>query len=691
MPTLQLLPTDSREASENELNAANITPDLLPPGWRVMAHQAATIQALRYGDAPIIVNHAMTGDGKTLGGRFTLFNDGLPTFTMYPTNELIADQTHGLNEQLESWPMPYWRGRKPVHEILNGPRLDKLQEDIDLSRADTLRWVLDHDLLLTNPDMFHLMIQFAYRRHSASRDTILGELVHRYRLFVFDEFHLFGAAQTASVLIAVLLLQAIGSIRRPPRFLFLSATPQLLLTDLARLVGMKVEHIYGNYQHGQEKILPGWRRIMQPATLTLYPERLETWLQTHFDDVIRRFFAESQPAKGVIIANSIAAAHRAFNFLKPLCENAGIRLEINTGLTPVAQRGKEFDLLVATSTIDVGVDFRINLLIFESADAASHMQRLGRLGRHEQDDSGNHFERFEAHALLPEWVIDGLSANFSNGTAVDRESYKKVLENIYPPLQQFQEYIKRWAGIQAAHVLDELRKPEIKTQYESARNQLKEQFKDLFPGAVKKYLSLVENEQEAILEAAQSFRGGSPFTALVIDPTGKSETVVSYNLISLLLHAELHPLTLEEMYHHAEQQGQSRKVLERGNPLAAYRLHDWLPKPRPVSIRLERSLEPALYEVVIESDGFKLDAPGIPELNNLNRQLAARRLAALLLPGEDPDALRRRLRLGYQLELFKFTSPDGIQGCAAFGRDALMLDSVLYRHRTKKPDNPFIY
>jgi CRISPR-associated endonuclease/helicase Cas3 len=690
MHTLQLQATDSREASEEELTAADITPEQMPPGWRIRAHQAATIRALRSGDAPIIVNQAMTGDGKTLAGRFRLFNDGLPTFAMYPTNELIADQARGLNEQLNDWGLPFWKGKKPAHEILNAPRLDELQED--LARADTLRWILDNDLILTNPDMFHLMTQFAYRRQGAARDMILGELIQRYQLFVFDEFHLFGAAQTASVLIAVLLMRAISSARRPPRFLFLSATPQDMLGGLAKLVDLRVEHVHGDYQHGSVAKMPGWRRILQPATLTLYPERLEAWLESHFEDTVRRFFAENSPgAKGVVIANSVAVAHRAFESLHPLCEKAGIRLGINTGLTPVAQRGGEFDLLVATSTIDVGVDFKINLLIFESTDAASHMQRLGRLGRHVEDGKGNPFGCFEAHALLPEWVIEGIKAKFQDGASVSREEYGKALREIYPPLQQFQGYIKRWAGVQAAHVLGELGKPEIKTQYELVRRQLKEQFKTLFPGGVKKYLSLIEAEQNATLDAAKSFRDSSPFTAVVVDPTGTSQTVVAYNLIALLRNAELQAIDLDEMYRHARQQGQSTKAMKRSQPLAAYRLVGWLPKPRPVNIYLDRAVNGTLNETVTEMNGFRFDVSDVPELNRLNRRLEQRQIAVLLLAGQDPDMLRRRLRLGYQLELFKFRSMDGIEGCVAFARDALLLDSVLYRQRSSRQDNPLIY
>src|SRR5207245_1101643 len=146
------------------------------------------------------------------------------------------------------------------------------------------------------------------------------------------------------------------------------------------------------------------------------------------------------------------------------------------------------DLLVATSTIDVGVDFKINLLIFESMDATSHIQRLGRLGRHTKDDHGHEFTQFEAHALLPSWVVDKLVEQIPTESELDRLEYSKKLEEVFIPLQQFELYAKKWAGVQAGQVLSSLGRPEIRTQYEPYRKRLSDHYKKLFPGGTKKYL-----------------------------------------------------------------------------------------------------------------------------------------------------------------------------------------------------------
>ncbi|MCC7451902.1 MAG: type I-D CRISPR-associated helicase Cas3' [Anaerolineae bacterium] len=549
--------------------------------------------------------------------------------------------------------------------------------------------LLDSDAILTNPDIFHLIMQARYKRPGAATDTVLGYLAHRYRLFVFDEFHLFGAPQVASVMIALLLLQEITAglpIEHRPRALFLSATPQSLLAHLATKAGLDMVTIDREYEHGGPEPNEGssLQRILQPVTLRLYDAKMEDWITEHLKDVILHFFREHHPsAQGVIIVNSVATAYRVYNLLEEPCRRTGIRLpQPNTGLTPRSLRTLDGDLVIATSTIDVGVDFRINLLIFESLDAATHMQRLGRLGRHVNNSKGQDFTHFEAHGLLRQWVIDGIATELPDGTTVDREKYEEVLREKYPPMQQFNDYVPRWGSVQARHILDELRHREIKTQYAAIRERLWEQFKPIFP-KMGMYVSLKTDQRMTIVNEAISFRGGSPFNALVLDRTQPNSEVIPYNLITLLVNADLEEVSLDKLYDYAIQREQYLQALKRTDPLVGYYRHGWLDKPRRLGILLDGSLPPEQADMVIERTGFRidlLDGSYIPELSKLNRILERRKVVALLLPDKRVDELRQRWRLGSQLELFPFrSSEDGIEGVAAFGRDALLLDSIVNR------------
>jgi CRISPR-associated endonuclease/helicase Cas3 len=692
MHTIHLKAVDSRYATPEELDAAGITADQIPQDWRVMAHQAKTYRALQ-SDADIIINRAMTGDGKSFAGQLPLFLDRWPIMTLYPTNELARDQERAVKSLLAGWTPPRWQQAPPIINVLNAARLDEEQDARDgFSRAETLRLLLDHDLLLSNPDMFHYMAMFRYERQGAAADLILSNLMERYQMFVFDEFHLFGSPQVASALIAILLMRELMGAGQRRRFLMLSATPQDLLMQHAERAGLRVQRIEGEYQHGLTTEPPGWRRILQPVTLYLDTGKLEDWVEEHWEDVILRFFEDHRPgAKGVIIANGVATANRLLVLLRARLPKH-IQVAINTGLTPLPDRGRNFDLLVATSTVDVGVDFRINLLIFESVDAAAHIQRLGRLGRHLDDGKGNKFDHFEAHAMLPGWVVEGIAAELPDGSEVDRECYKIALEKVYPPLQQFSEYLWTWAGLQASHIISMLHRKEIRTQYQPFRDRLKEQYSKLFRPSLKTYLE-IQKEQPEILNEATSFRGGSPFTALVQDMTSESRAVMAYNLITLLMNTELESVPLKALYRYEEEHGRPIRGLERAEPLAGYRLLGWLPKPRPVEITLDRRVadRPELFDSVIAEKGFRISAPGVPEIPALNRKLEGQKLVALLLPDREPEELRRKLKLGYQIELFKFSSTDSVQGCAAFGRDALLLHSVLFRFKRKPNDKPFIF
>jgi CRISPR-associated endonuclease/helicase Cas3 len=692
MHILHLQAADSRYATQEELDAAGITPDQIPIGqdlkkMKIMAHQAATVRETRYGDAAIVINEAMTGDGKSLAGQFDLFSLKHTTFTMYPTNELANDQRRALNALMERWTPPQWSTRQLIPEVINAAKLDELEEALEhLSRPEVLRLATNNDLILTNPDVFNLIMSFGYNQHGIARDRLLADLVNSFRLFVFDEFHLFGAPQSAAVMIAMLLMREIAPKQRPPRFLFLSATPQEMLTALAGKIGLSVRRIAGEYQHGLSVASEGWRRILQPATLTLYPTRLEAWIKEHTDDVILPFYGENAPgAKGAIIVNGVATAYRVLDLLKAPCAANNIRLGENTGVTPHPERHIDADLLVATSTVDVGVDFRINFMVFESTDAANHMQRLGRLGRHTDDGAKHEFSRFEAHAMLPAWVVDGLAAKFPANSDIDREKYKAALHEVFPPLQEFRQYINRWAGVQAAHVLRELRKPEIRTQYASIQERLKEQYRVLFPGGAGKYNSLAHDEQFATLDEARSFRGGSPFTALVQRIDSRTQEFVSYNLITLLLNGKLEYIPDDEADALMRRMNQNIKALQRSHPLGAFRLHDWLPKPRPVDVYIDQELGTEHFEVVLELKRVRLNAPDVLGMRHINRALETRTIPALLTK-QEPEELRRKLKLGYQLEMFTFTSVGTAIGTVAFARDALLLDSVLWRKKTSNND-----
>ncbi len=102
MHRITLMAADSRYAAQEDMQAAGIRQDQLPHDFQALAvHQAQTFTALRHGNAQVVVNTAMTGDGKSLAARLPtlLLNDRRSLF-MYPTNELVRDQLYSLQKSL---------------------------------------------------------------------------------------------------------------------------------------------------------------------------------------------------------------------------------------------------------------------------------------------------------------------------------------------------------------------------------------------------------------------------------------------------------------------------------------------------------------------------------------------------------------------------------------------------------------
>jgi CRISPR-associated endonuclease/helicase Cas3 len=179
--------------------AAAIPADLsakLPKGWRLSQHQIETYLALTDPNGPdVIFNTAITGDGKSLAGQLPALVKGWQhtIFATYPTNELIRDQERQVQNTWGQW------NQRPRHRLLDSNQLDSVMETGDFNqRGEALQSVLQNcELLLTNPDIFHYIMQFFYLRKGKTGDApdkIIAELI-RQQQFTFDEFHIFETPQ----------------------------------------------------------------------------------------------------------------------------------------------------------------------------------------------------------------------------------------------------------------------------------------------------------------------------------------------------------------------------------------------------------------------------------------------------------------------------------------------------------------
>lgn len=692
---IKLLPVYSKLAEKGEIPLE--LHQRLPVGWRLSKHQVETYRALRDGNADVIFNTALTGDGKSLAGQLNCLIQGgisYPVLAMYPTNELINDQMLQLNQTIETWHADVFP------RVMFGSELDQIILEEDYSRrGDALMRVLRNgDIILTNPDIFHYVMHQFYTYPNDAPDRYSAPLAQKFRQITFDEFHIFDASQIVSVLNALLFIHEISGEIREHAFLFLSATPKNLFLEYLERSGLRITQIEGEYSTQGDG--EHWRKILNPVDLYFESEsRAEKWLDVHTEDILLPFFLErGAHAKGAIIVNSVASAHRIFEKITPLLNPQGIKVALNTGLTSRTRRKLSYqaDLLVGTSTIDVGVDFQINLLIFESRDSGSFLQRLGRLGRHDGylcDGQFIDFNDFYAFALLPDWINQRLFSDkgdsnsmLSDGETVDRLMFNRAIEESYPTYSEFEQYARSWGELQTVKLLWGLTRQPIKVQYKESRERLQKRYEEMYkiriPAAIGKYKELHKNAP-VLLDEALSFRGNTDFPCCVIDPSEflEEERFKCADLLQLAANYQLEYLDEITFYSAVHETSLNPEYFKRYEPLGFFILRGMHEYEKFIFL-LDRDI---LYwgadkfgkAQVLK--GFHLDAD-IPGINEVNRRLSRRSLPALLCSGLMPIEVKRRLNLPMLFPLYEIKSRDGVSGTVAFGRAALMLDSRLMYH-----------
>lgn len=693
MLKITTLPVYSKLASIEALPAS--VQKQIPAGWRLSEHQIETYHALSSNQYDVVINTAMTGDGKSLAAYMPALINDTPIMAMYPTNELARDQELQMQDMKSEWQARF------DFERISAARLEELAELASgVRKANVLEQVLSNrEVILTNPDIFHYVAQFYYTRRDDAPDRIFGRrVVDGFDQFMFDEFHVFETPQVVSVTNALLLMREMSSLSgQRKRFLFLSATPEELLTDYLHKAGFDIHTVdmTGRYLHTWTTPDPlVWRPIIRGTDIFFdAPQNIETWIDAHLDDIVLAFFRQHHPgAKGAIIVNSVATAYRLESRLKPIFKSEELSVELNTGLSSdqMKKASRESDLLIGTSTVDVGVDFRINFLIFESRDAGTFLQRLGRLGRHAEDENGNRFEQFEAHALVPNFIQERLfPGHLAAQAEYNRQELAAIIREVYPSPARFNDYVREWGRLQCAHVFHSLARPTVKDTYFQARRNLHTHYWQTFRininQAVNDYKEM-GTDMRLLRDEAQSFRGGSPLQCGVLDMTENGRNQVKrYSLVTLAANANLVWLERDEFEEAAQQLYGSKLPFDVERLAGWFRFYGFAESRRTTVFRInypigqwssERLGTPQILNRV------RLDVEGVEWLSSLNHHLERRNFVATLCPTAQPHELRYRLRLPPLFELHPFQSPiDDSSGTIAFARQALLLHVALQSGR----------
>ncbi len=379
---------------------------------------------------------ARTGTGKTRAAILPVLKRREWAMAIYPTNELIKDQVRAVAKfageegtQVLVWTPQVWaeadrteRYSRAGHILVpvDGALLDQWQATMRCkSRGETLRRLVNPDkpkIVFTNPDILFLILGLQYHAEPF-------EALRRYETLIMDEFHLYQGVELAHALVMVALARGLGIFRR---LILLSATPH---PEVRALLDRTLSPTAIDSRPPADHALDRWRTAVHAVDVTpvqvVSGNPVEILLSRVFAlrPELERLRAETPDADylpAVVIVNSVMNAIR----LEDRLVESGFQrdtLAIIRGLSHRAIRETREKLLaLGTSAIEVGVDFRCDYLLFEAFEAASFLQRFGRLGRHRPG---------KAVALVPPNAFQGM-----NGLPpeVDRAAFEERIYAWYP-------------------------------------------------------------------------------------------------------------------------------------------------------------------------------------------------------------------------------------------------------------------
>ena len=720
--SVNLLPVYSCPTSEplEELN--------LPDGWMLAWHQAATLKALQDPNVDVVFNTAMTGDGKSLAAYLNVLQGNCCAIGLYPTNELARDQDTQIRNYIEQ----FQPKNDPRVVRLSGAALESYAENEGLWKSAAIATRTDQsEVLLTNPDLFHYLHQGAYLIPGDSPDKLWGRIDKTFDLFIFDEFHVFASPQISSVINTMVLIR---STSRQKKFLFLSATPDEQLIHRLRQAGFRCQVInpieQNKYQFPtsleQQETLKtqNWRQVSQSITLNFVPlesaaKASETWLMENTTLILEQF-QQHPGSKGAIILNAIAAVKRLTPFFRNLLEPHGLTVNENTGLSGKTEREQSLfaDLILGTSTIDVGVDFKINFLVFESSDAGNFIQRLGRLGRHSSYQRGDQeipFDGFRAYALVPKFFTERLFEEelppLIQGESYDRPFLNTTISDKYRSINDFRGYYKRWGAFQSLYLGRKLADKTIQQQYAGSLEIFQTTCENVFDRSFNQLAGFVrgwakdwqklsgKKEGNPIYEDACSFRGSSPLQCGIYDLTeaNESDRFKTYDLSGVLGNLEIEIISevgfMRSLQDAIQHTGQPIPKGRFSYCLAFMKLHRYREERLNWKFTYSGDLGTAAWQVQVLK-GIEIWQPDNPWASEINKQLSTQGLVSYVVKRPVAE-VRFKLKLPMHFQIYPISDSrsfhDAIAPYAvAFGQSALLLDTLAY-HLKSKGDDPWIF
>lgn len=670
--------------------------------FKAFDHQVESERLIKTERSLFLFNHSPTGSGKTISWLKPALDNKMKVIAVYPTNALVIDQKKQVDNAIER----FGYDPRDFHvQAITSDLLIKEKElysdEIGLRKGQLLNRVIRKGrgrglILLTNPDILTLALKDAYYEHN------IREAVRSVDMVVVDEFHLASVKQS-DMLLFMMHEMSDDTRSHLKKFAFLSATPNRQIVDRAKKVKLNVVVLDDkstplSCSEGRP-VLPKLKLEVRSGAIYRTYELIKEDLD-YFVDLCSRPLTNGRRAKTVFILDGIYEVDEVFRVLKDALAGQSFVVERVDGLHPAtSEKLKNFDVLVSNSSVEVGIDFNVDRLVFSGYSKSKLMQRIGRL-RNKPDN-----ETCEAVCFVPNVLYDhlkGLSAK-AGLLKLTRKELTEHLDKLMESGLDLSSYSQMYSPMEAYLYLNARIRGGTWRDYFGEEHHEKGMPESIQGNEWIRTLSILEkhfldrdidgqmydwldNESESLKDGLLSYRG-SRFQVLMFD---KEEAQLKlYDLMYLLrrgnvefMPSQRFALRLREVcgenydaeikpryesmkrfaagfcWYHGTIGDETRKVLFKGEGAHYKKIMlnaaDHARKPRMI-------------------DGFKVETePNIPSLSYLNDALVEYKIFARLID-QSGSYLKAKFNLGDFFYLYPYSGMRSV----AFGHDALYIDCLI--------------
>ena len=363
--------------------------------------------AMIHESKPVRIYSAPTGVGKSYAFQRAVLDNGKRVLFIVPTRRLADNLARGLMEEFKrcgrsddfSQRVFVWSSDSVARKRAADPEVQIGYQRISQVRA--LEGIPDNGVMIiaTPESVAYGILNRRMPAPGISRMTIVDYL--RFDHVVFDEFH---TIQARGMGVSAAIAKLTTTLKNSTKLTFLSATPIEIKRVLVAL-GIDAENIVLRNERivtGTFEETLGMRAVHGDVRLKFLPYGSPTEAFEEYSDEVKNCLAGERQV--VLIYDQLKSLQADKRKLGLLFESIGLGKDDCLALNSIDDSvdedkekyfciGRNLDpnkyrILVATSSIEMGVTFRAGLIIMDAGyDAASFVQRIGRVAR--GDESGS--------------------------------------------------------------------------------------------------------------------------------------------------------------------------------------------------------------------------------------------------------------------------------------------------------------